>query len=184
MNNLPCSDEDNEVTRTLGHCLEKLLKMIWGADLQCGRYSWSNVRVQLPINSPATCFDHSQSTVTHRGGRPPVGNCIKYETDLNANCTKSKNRKKKLHLPGLPLSIDKGEFAKGKEVEPNLLPLTKGEKNARVAKNKDCRSRPFSNWLHFSLNNLLQSFSYLGGIDLKGGKGGECAYSSVRREKW
>ena len=164
MNNLPCSDEDNEVTRTLGHCLEKLLKMIWGADLQCGRYSWSNVRVQLPINSPATCFDHSQSTVTHRGGRPPVGNCIKYETDLNANCTKSKIQKK-LHLPGLPLSIDKGEFAKGKEVEPNLLPLTKGEKNCEGCKKLRLRRRtpPFSNWLHFSGSTICCSHSLIWG---------------------
>ena len=49
---------------------------------------------------------------------------------------------KKLHLP---LSIEKGEFAKRKQVEPNLLPLTKSAKNA---KNQDCvdrRTRPFSN---------------------------------------
>ena len=62
---------------------------------------WEVFQQQCACSTPhkfgrATCFDHhSQSTVTHRGGRPPVGNWIKYETDLNSanwaqnekNCT-------------------------------------------------------------------------------------------------
>ena len=93
---------------------------------------------------------------------------------------------KKLTILSTLNCIDEADLAKKevcRQVEPNLLLLTKGEKNARVAKNKDCEA------VHFlidciSRSTICCSHSLIwGGIDLKGGKGGECAYSSVRREK-